>query len=178
IPHCHNIEKFTNVGKYNISNLNKFNFLFVADMTPRKGWCDLIEAYCEEFDKTDDVSLTLKVYYGDFSIDSQNKCKEKVRNYAKSLGYELNKNTAKILFYGHCLPSSCMLNFINTFDCLVSPHRGEGWGLNLSQAMLLKKPVIGSAYSGNLEFMNEENSFLIPMGKSIPIDNEMIKINP
>ena len=178
IPHCHNIEKFQNVSKYNISNLSEFNFLFVADMTPRKGWHDLIEAFCEEFNKTDDVSLTLKVYYGDFSINSQNNCKEKIRNYAKSLGYDLNQNTAKILFYGHCLPSSCMLNFVNTFDCLVSPHRGEGWGLNLSQAMLLKKPVIGSCYSGNLEFMNESNSFLIPMGESIPIDDEMIKINP
>lgn len=179
IPHCHNVEKFSNVGKYNINNLSSFNFLFVADMTPRKGWHDLIQAYCEEFNEHDDVSLTLKVYFGDFSINSQNNCKTKVKEYAKSLGYELNKNTAKVLFYGHCLPSSCMLRFINTFDCLVSPHRGEGWGLNLSQAMLLKKPVIGSNYSGNLEFMNTNNSFLIPMQKETkPIDPEMISINP
>jgi glycosyltransferase involved in cell wall biosynthesis len=47
-------------------------------------------------------------------------------------------------------------------DCYVSLHRSEGFGLTLAEAMALGKPVIATGYSGNLEFMNDENSFLIP----------------
>jgi glycosyltransferase involved in cell wall biosynthesis len=49
-----------------------------------------------------------------------------------------------------------------TCDCFVSLHRSEGWGLGLAEAMALGKPVIATAYSGNLEFMDEANSYLIP----------------
>ncbi len=46
-------------------------------------------------------------------------------------------------------------------DFYVSPHRSEGWGLTLSDAMLFGLPVIATRYSGNLEYMNEANSYLI-----------------
>ena len=46
-------------------------------------------------------------------------------------------------------------------DCYVSLHRSEGFGLTLAEAMAIGKPVIGTGYSGNLEFMNEHNSFLV-----------------
>jgi len=52
-------------------------------------------------------------------------------------------------------------------DCYVSLHRSEGFGLTLAEAMALGKPVIATGYSGNLEFMNEENSFLIPAGLAL-----------
>ena len=47
-------------------------------------------------------------------------------------------------------------------DCYVSLHRSEGFGLTLAEAMSCCKPVIATAYSGNMEFMTEENSFLVP----------------
>jgi glycosyltransferase involved in cell wall biosynthesis len=46
-------------------------------------------------------------------------------------------------------------------DAFVSLHRSEGFGLGLAEAMYLGKPVIATAYSGNLEFMNEHNSCLV-----------------
>jgi glycosyltransferase involved in cell wall biosynthesis len=46
-------------------------------------------------------------------------------------------------------------------DVYVSPHHAEGWGLTIADALLYKKPVIATGYSGNLEFMNEQNSFLL-----------------
>jgi glycosyltransferase involved in cell wall biosynthesis len=51
---------------------------------------------------------------------------------------------------------------IATCDCYVSLHRSEGLGLTLAEAMLLEKPVIATNYSGNLDFMNTETSFLVP----------------
>lgn len=47
-------------------------------------------------------------------------------------------------------------------DCYVSLHRSEGLGLTMAEAMSWGKPVIATAYSGNLEFMTPENSFLVP----------------
>jgi glycosyltransferase involved in cell wall biosynthesis len=46
-------------------------------------------------------------------------------------------------------------------DSYVSLHRSEGFGLGLAESMFLGKPVIGTAYSGNLEFMNDTNSLLL-----------------
>ena len=47
-------------------------------------------------------------------------------------------------------------------DCYVSLHRSEGLGLTMAEAMALGKPVIATAYSGNVEFMSEANSYLVP----------------
>jgi glycosyltransferase involved in cell wall biosynthesis len=46
-------------------------------------------------------------------------------------------------------------------DCYVSLHRSEGYGLPLAECMALGKPVIGTAYSGNLDFMSPANSYLV-----------------
>ena len=47
-------------------------------------------------------------------------------------------------------------------DCYVSLHRSEGFGLTLAEAMALGKPVIATGYSGNLDFMTPETSYLVP----------------
>jgi glycosyltransferase involved in cell wall biosynthesis len=51
---------------------------------------------------------------------------------------------------------------VGTCDCYVSLHRSEGLGLTMAEAMSLAKPVIATGYSGNLTFMNEHNSYLVP----------------
>jgi glycosyltransferase involved in cell wall biosynthesis len=47
-------------------------------------------------------------------------------------------------------------------DGYVSLHRAEGFGLTLAEAMMCSKPVIATGYSGNLEYMNTLNSWLVP----------------
>ena len=47
-------------------------------------------------------------------------------------------------------------------DCYVSLHRSEGFGLTMAEAMAHGKPVIATAYSGNVDFMDETNSYLVP----------------
>lgn len=55
-------------------------------------------------------------------------------------------------------------------DCYVSLHRSEGLGLTMGEAMYYGKPVIATAYSGNLDFMTGENSYLVP--------HTMVEIGP
>jgi glycosyltransferase involved in cell wall biosynthesis len=46
-------------------------------------------------------------------------------------------------------------------DCFVSLHRAEGFGMALAESMLAGRPVIATGWSGNLEFMNPDNSCLV-----------------
>jgi len=58
-------------------------------------------------------------------------------------------------------------------DCYVSLHRSEGLGLTMAEAMAWGKPVVATGYSGNLQFMTDENSFLVPwQPTTIPAEAE------
>jgi glycosyltransferase involved in cell wall biosynthesis len=68
-----------------------------------------------------------------------------------------------------CLYASC--------DAFVSMHRAEGLGLGLMEAMALGKPVIATAWSGNMSFMDHTNSCLvgydlIPVRSDLPVYRE------
>jgi glycosyltransferase involved in cell wall biosynthesis len=52
-------------------------------------------------------------------------------------------------------------NLVRVCECFVSLHRSEGFGRGMAEAMVLGKPVIATAYSGNMDFMNKANSFLV-----------------
>lgn len=52
-------------------------------------------------------------------------------------------------------------DFYRSLNCYCSPTAGEGWGQTLSEAMACGIPTIGSRHSGNLEFMNDSNSWLV-----------------
>lgn len=59
---------------------------------------------------------------------------------------------------------------IASADCYVSLHRAEGFGLTLAESMRMGKPVIATRYGGNLDFMDDRNSWLV--------DCEMVPIGP
>jgi glycosyltransferase involved in cell wall biosynthesis len=55
-----------------------------------------------------------------------------------------------------------VLGLIQASDLYASLHRSEGFGLTIAEAMLLDTPVLATAWSGNMDFCNAENSFLVP----------------
>ncbi len=72
------------------------------------------------------------------------------------------RNRPDIIFIDGYLPAPERDALMNRADCYVSLHRAEGLGLTLLESMSLGKPCIGTAYSGNMDFMTPENSWLIP----------------
>ena len=58
------------------------------------------------------------------------------------------------------LDSVGVRSLINCCDCFVSLHRAEGFGRGLGEAMALGKVALGTGWSGNLDFMSEQNSLL------------------
>jgi glycosyltransferase involved in cell wall biosynthesis len=51
-----------------------------------------------------------------------------------------------------------VLGLYASCDVVVSLHRSEGLGLNLLEGMGLGRPVMATAWSGNMDFMTPENS--------------------
>ena len=58
-------------------------------------------------------------------------------------------------------PEALVHRAIRRSLAVVSLHRAEGFGLLTAEAMALGKPTIATAYSGNLEYQNESNAFLV-----------------
>lgn len=62
-----------------------------------------------------------------------------------------------------------MWNLVRCADCFLSLHRAEGYGRGLAEAMFLGKPVVATGYSGNMDFMGENNSCLVKY-QLIPVE--------
>jgi glycosyltransferase involved in cell wall biosynthesis len=52
-----------------------------------------------------------------------------------------------------------MLSLIRQSDCYISLHRSEGFGLGMAEAMAFGKPVIGTDFSGNTDFLSDRTGF-------------------
>jgi len=56
-------------------------------------------------------------------------------------------------------------------DACVSLHRAEGFGMTIAEHMLLGKPAIASAYSGNVDFMTPETACMVSTTR-VPIPRD------
>ena len=131
---------------------NKFSFLFVFSYhssTERKNPFFLVEAFIKAFGNNKHVELIIKTVGAKKFKQSKKKLHQSIsgQNNIKIIDIDLDKNSINHL--------------INDCDCYVSMHHSEGFGLTLAEAMYLGKPTIATNYSGNTEFMNDSNSFLV-----------------
>jgi len=136
-----------------------FVFCYIFDVSSyldRKNPFCLIEAFKREFGNSRDVLLYLK--YFNVKHDEDN-----IRAIEEAIAGAPNIRT-----FSGIMDEEEIASLRNSIDCLVSPHRSEGFGYNLAEAMYLGKPVIATRYSSNLDFMRDDNSYLIDY-KLIPI---------
>ncbi len=158
---------------FDIPGRRAFNFLSIFDWAYRKGWDVLLRAYFAAFTADDDVSLTLRVYP---AIKEQAPIKEQVRNFMAQEGIDPNR-AAKIIFVDDFVSEKRMPALYQAADAFVMPSRGEGWGLPYMEAMAAGLPTIGTRWSGQLEFMNDSNSFLVDLEGLVPIFPEQTELS-
>jgi GT2 family glycosyltransferase/glycosyltransferase involved in cell wall biosynthesis len=121
----------------------------VSSYLARKNPFCLIEAFKREFGNSRDVLLLLQYFNAEH--DQNN-----IRALEQAIAGAPN-----IRSISRTMDSNEIASLHSSIDCLVSPHRGEGFGYNLTEAMYLGKPVIATRYSSNLDFMSDQNSYLI-----------------
>ncbi len=68
----------------------------------------------------------------------------------------------RIVIVSETMTADRMHGLMNASDVFVSLHRSEGFGRGPAEAMRLGKAVIATGYSGNLDYMTRDNSFLVP----------------
>jgi len=66
------------------------------------------------------------------------------------------------LVLGALLSGHATKSLIAGSDCYVSLHRSEGFGRVLAESMYLGRLALGTAWSGNVDFMNDRNSLSVP----------------
>jgi glycosyltransferase involved in cell wall biosynthesis len=131
----------------------KFTFLFSFDflsVLERKNPLGLISAFTEAFPDGAGPALVIKTINGDKRLLEM----EKLRYAARGRSDIILKDS-----YLSPIENSTLTALA---DCYVSLHRSEGFGLTMAEAMALGKPTIATGYSGNLDFMTPENSYLCP----------------
>lgn len=140
------------------TNKPDFKFYSIFEWTERKNPLALLEAFWREFENDGDVSLTLKVYVDNFTPERQKEIRKRFVDYKTKLGL---KNYAPVYIFTHLMNRNEIYRFHKTFDCYVSTHRGEGWGIPQMEAMLMGKPVISTSCGGIHEW-------IAPVSKLVP----------
>jgi glycosyltransferase involved in cell wall biosynthesis/SAM-dependent methyltransferase len=138
-----------------------FMFLFSFDylsVFERKNPLAVVDAYRRAFEPGEDVTLVIKCINYAFDPD----------NHARLMEAVLGRDDITVI--DDYLDPTVKDALTGACDCYVSLHRAEGLGLTMAEAMHLGKPVIATGYSGNVDFMTEDNSHLI--------DFEMVPIGP
>jgi len=128
-------------------------FAFVFDFNSvfqRKNPLDLVAAYTAAFPRPQRTSLVLKSINGSAHPHQLDRLRRAIAH-----------RRDIVLIDGHW-SSHEVQGLIECCDCFVSLHRSEGFGLNIAEAMAAGKPVITTAYSGNMQFCTPDTALLVP----------------
>ncbi|HME51977.1 MAG TPA: glycosyltransferase [Candidatus Lokiarchaeia archaeon] len=122
-----------------------FIFGSVFEWVPRKVPERTIQAFTEEFDRDESVRLVLKTSHPD-GLDTVQLVKE-------------ISTDERIVTITDDFPD--LAAFYRGLDTYISCTAGEGYGQTLAEAMACGIPAIASRNGGNLDFMNDDNSYLV-----------------
>lgn len=141
------------LGRANFA-LSDDAFLFLASFdfnswVERKNPAATIAAFRKAFSDGENVQLVLKTSNGE-------RYPEALAELIKAAGTD-----SRILIRDGAIAGAHLVALQRCCDAYVSLHRAEGFGLGLAECMSMGKPVIATAWSGNLEFMTSENSCLV-----------------
>jgi glycosyltransferase involved in cell wall biosynthesis len=147
-------KKFDNLPDLGIELEHDINFLTVAQFGPRKNIPNTIRWFVEEF-RDEEVGLVLKTNLAKNCVIDREQVKNDLSKFLSTLG----EKTCKIyLLHGdmeddemHSLYTHPQISAL-----LALPH-GEGFGLPIFEACYSGLPVICTGWSGQLDFLVDEN---------------------
>lgn len=136
-----------------LKQLPEFRFLSVLSWINRKGYDLLLKAFWQEFSSKDNVSLIIKTVDPDANLKEIEKLK---------ISYGISHNTAPLYIDTEVRSDAEMDQLYRNCQAFVLPSRGEGIGYPLLEAAQRGLPIIATGWGGHLDFLHDNNSFLIP----------------
>lgn len=156
VPLGVNKELFYNKQRCKFTTDKRFKFLNVSIPHYRKNIKLLVRAYYEAFTDRDDVCLIIK----SSMKEPKHKFECSLRNEIVSAQKESGKNKfPQVEVVTKKFES--MIPLYNECDALVSATSSEGFGLPFLEAMAAEKLVIAPNATGQIDFLNKNNSLLI-----------------
>lgn len=143
-----------------------FTFLSVFEWIPRKGYHTLIPAFACRF-RTGNARLVLKVQNNDRYDPSGRAIYEEVRRLCEMA--DAPEAAERITIVGRILSDIEMARLYQQADAFVLPSSGEGWGFPILEAACTGLPVLCTAWSGPMDYLADDNSYLIPVQKIVPV---------
>jgi glycosyltransferase involved in cell wall biosynthesis len=128
----------------------EYTFYSIFEWTERKNPMALLEAYWREFESQENVGLVIKTYVDNFTPDRRSEIDNNIKMLKKQMGLS---HYAPVYLYRGLMDRYQVYRFHQTFDCFVSAHRGEGWGIPQMEALALGKPVISTDLGGIHEYL-------------------------
>jgi glycosyltransferase involved in cell wall biosynthesis/SAM-dependent methyltransferase len=128
-------------------------FLFVFDhlsVFERKNPMGLVEAFTRAFADGTGPTLVIKSING-----------SRFRSERERLRRACGERHDIVLIEDY-LDAPDLDSLMGEASAYVSLHRAEGFGLTIADAMARGVPAVATGYSGNLDFMNAQNSLLVP----------------
>jgi glycosyltransferase involved in cell wall biosynthesis len=130
------------------------NFAF----SERKAWRELLAAWARAFDPADPVCLVLKTSAPKGAGALRTRVEAEIAAAARAAG---RATTAPVRLMTDTLAPGDLARLYAAADAYVLASRGEGWGRPYMEALAMGLPTIASNWSGNLEFMRPETSWLV-----------------
>jgi glycosyltransferase involved in cell wall biosynthesis len=124
--------------------------------TARKNPLGAMAAWAQAFGGDSDCELTLKTQNGGL--------------FPQALAALRAAAPANVRIVDEVWPYDQVKALIAGADVLVSLHRAEGFGLTPAEAMALGTPVLATAFSGVLDFMDESCALPVPW-RSTPVED-------
>jgi len=144
----------------------RFRFLMVGKWENRKFCEGLLQAFTEEFKSTETVELCLHAhnpYVADFSLKTK----------VQEAGFQ---NVGNIILSGPC-NREVLRELYQSADCFVMPTRAEGWGLPILESMACGVPAITTRYSAQVDYVNDQNGYLINVGRMVEAHDDDFQIH-
>lgn len=156
-----------------IAGVTGTTFLAIFEWSHRKAPDVLLRAWSEAFAPGSPVTLVLRAFpRSRFDGDTTREVEALVDAELAAFG-ATRRDVAPIVILGDHLPPGLMPGLMAAADVYVGVSRGEGSGRPLLEAMSCGLPVIGTRWSGNLDFMDDDNSLLVDVDGLVPVDERM-----